>query len=247
MPHTTEPSQIAHAPQTEPVGEPYRVNHVHGRRRARGLTDRQAGALESRLPALRVDVSVPAPEPLRQVFASDVHDVWLEIGFGGGEHLACQAETNPQAGIIGCEPFVNGVAKLLCEIEDRSLANVRVYDNDARDLLAWLPGASIARAFILFPDPWPKRRHWKRRFIGPETLAELARVIKPGGELRFATDSGLYARAVLTLMRRQRDFTWEAEGPRDWRVRPDDWPSTRYEEKAVRAGRRPCYLRFRKC
>jgi tRNA (guanine-N7-)-methyltransferase len=222
------------------------VSHVYGRRRARGLTDRQAEALQTGLPALQLNLQEPAPELLAEVFAASVDEVWLEIGFGGGEHLAWQAEANPRAGIIGCEPFVNGVAKLLCEIEDRRISNVRVYDDDARHLLDWLPGGSVSRAFILFPDPWPKRRHWKRRFVSEVTLTALARAMRPGAELRFASDSGLYTRAILALTRRQKEFRWEAETPRDWRERPSGWPSTRYEEKAIRAGRKPNYLRFRK-
>jgi tRNA (guanine-N7-)-methyltransferase len=243
MSQTSEWS-TADAPRNHPTDNRPLGGNVHGRRWARGLTDRQGEALAVRLPALRPNVAASAPACLPQLFSCEVDDVWLEIGFGGGEHLAWQAEANPRVGFIGCEPFFNGAAKLLCEIEDRGLSNVKIHDDDARPLLGWLPEASIGRAFILFPDPWPKRRHWKRRFVNLETLAALARAIRPGGELRFATDSPPYARAALALMRRRPDFCWLAEAPGDWRERPADWPSTRYEQKAVRAGRKPCYLRF---
>jgi tRNA (guanine-N7-)-methyltransferase len=228
----------------EPGG--FRRSHVHGRRRARGLTDRQESALAALLPQVRLDLDAPAPVDLAELFPGGADAVWLEIGFGGGEHLAWHAAANPGTGMIGCEPFVNGVAKLLCEIADRGLTNVRLYDHDARHLLGWLPDGGVSRVFMLYPDPWPKRRHWKRRLLNGESLAVLARVMSRGGEFLFATDSAPYARATLALMRRQSDFSWEAGGPGDWREPPADWLSTRYEQKAIRAGRKPCYLRFRR-
>jgi len=180
------------------------------------------------------------------VFAPPVEEVWLEIGFGGAEHLLWQARANAHVGLIGCEPFEDGVVKALSAIEREKLANIRLHADDARLLLRWLPDASIARAFILFPDPWPKKRHQKRRLVSAATLGELARIMRPGAELRIATDIGDYARWILLAVREQHSFGWSAEGPRDWRERPPDWPSTRYEEKALREGRRCAYFRFRR-
>jgi tRNA (guanine-N7-)-methyltransferase len=198
------------------------------------------------LPRLRLDLKSPAPARLAELFEVPVKEVWLEIGFGSGEHLLWQAEHNPAVGFIGCEPFINGVASLLGAIEDRGLKTIRVHEGDAREVLAWLPARSISRIFILFPDPWPKKRQLKRRLFSPGLVNELARVLSPGGELRFASDSGDYAAQVLLLMRRSGAFTWTAERAADWRERPADWPETRYERKALSEGRQPVYLRFRR-
>jgi len=171
-------------------------------------------------------------------------EIWLEIGFGGGEHLVAQAEANPDVGLIGAEPFVNGVAKALTQIEERGLTNVRVHHGDARALIAASPAGAYARAFILHPDPWPKRRHHKRRLISPAFLDELARVIAPGGDLRLCSDVPDYVRWTLAHMAGRTDFRWMAERPADWRERPADWPQTRYGRKAEAAGRGTAYLRF---
>lgn len=170
--------------------------------------------------------------------------MWLEIGFGGAEHLIWQAEHNPAIGLIGCEPFEDGVAKALTAIDEKALRNVLLHPDDARDLLRWLPESSIGRAFILFPDPWPKKRHVKRRLISPHLLDLLARVLRPGAELRIGTDIGDYLRTILIAFHGERRFRWTARGPADWRHRPADWPQTRYEQKAVRHGRRCYYLSF---
>jgi tRNA (guanine-N7-)-methyltransferase len=170
--------------------------------------------------------------------------VWLEIGFGGGEHLAWQAAANPDVGIIGCEPFVNGVAKLLAEIEDRDLANVRIHDGDARDLLDLLAPASLDRVFLLYPDPWPKARHRKRRLITAGTVERLARVMTDGAELRIASDIPDYVRWTLVHILSDGRFDWTARRPDDWRHRPTDWPRTRYESKALHSGRVPAYLKI---
>ena len=188
----------------------------------------------------------PPPTEPGELFAPRVDDVWLEIGFGGAEHLLWQARANPHVGLIGCEPFEDGVVKALSAIERDKLANIRLHADDARPLLRWLPDASIARAFILFPDPWPKKRHRKRRLVSPATLADLARVMRSGGELRIATDIGEYAGWILLAVRQQRSFRWTAQGPRDWRARGPDWPPTRYEQKALGEGRRCCYFRFQR-
>jgi tRNA (guanine-N7-)-methyltransferase len=223
----------------------------YGRRRGRAPSLRQAALWRDVLPRVAVDLSQQAPSRLSDLFAPLVEDVWLEIGFGGGEHLVWQARANPGVGLIGCEPFQDGVVKVLSAIGDGGreaggLANIRVHADDARPLLRWLPAASIGRAFVLFPDPWPKARHRKRRIVSEATLGELARVLRPGGELRLATDDGDYAGAMLLAIGRQGGFQWTAEGPDDWRRRTADWPPTRYEEKALREGRRCYFLRFRR-
>ena len=172
--------------------------------------------------------------------------VWLEIGFGGGEHLAWQAERHPDVGFLGAEMFEQGVARLLRRMRDGGLDNVRLYHGDGRDLFDVLPERSLDRVFILFPDPWPKARHHKRRLVNTETLEVLAQAMKDGADLRLATDDMDYARWMLERLVRHPAFEWLARGPADWRVRPDDWPPTRYETKARAQGRHPVFLRFRR-
>jgi len=216
----------------------------YGRRRGRKPSPRQAALLARELPRVAIRLSQPAPAWLGELFSPPVAEVWLEIGFGGAEHLIWQARANPRVGCIGCEPFADGVVKALSAIVQANLANVRLYAEDARPLLRWLPDAGIARTFILFPDPWPKKRHHKRRLVSPATLAELARVMRPGAELRVATDVGDYARSILLAVRQQQSFRWTAERPADWRERGADWPPTRYEQKALMQGRRCTFFRF---
>jgi tRNA (guanine-N7-)-methyltransferase len=223
-----------------------------GRRRGRKLSARQASLIESRLPALTLPVDAPPPEPLTAMFAdpavtaSAVREVWLEIGFGGAEHLVWQAARNPAVGIIGCEPFEEGIVKALTAIEAQGLANVRLHPDDARTVLRWLPAASLDRVFILFPDPWPKRKHRKRRLVQQATLEFVARALRSGGTLRLATDIGDYARTMLLAVRQVPELVWTAGRPRDWRQRAADWPATRYEQKALREGRRSYYLELRR-
>ena len=174
----------------------------------------------------------------------DAKQVWLEIGFGGGEHLLWQASRNPLVAFVGCEPFEDGVVKVLTRIDEEKLGNIRLHMGDAREVLRWLPAASIDRAFILFPDPWPKKKHRKRRLVNAATLTALARIMKSGAELRIGTDIGDYARTMLQAFREVPEFSWQAEGPSDWRLRPADWPETRYEQKAAREGRVRYYFRF---
>jgi tRNA (guanine-N7-)-methyltransferase len=216
----------------------------YGRRRARPPSARQKALWKETLPR----VAVPGePERLRRpadLFQHPVRDVWLEIGFGGGEHLVWQARQHPDIGCIGCEPFEDGIVKLLGAVELEGIANIRVWAGDARPLLRLLPEASIGRAFILFPDPWPKKRHHKRRLISAATLDELARIMRAGAELRIATDVGAYASAILSVALASRTFHWMAMGPQDWRERTPDWPQTRYERKAAGAGRQCYYFRF---
>ncbi|HWV82360.1 MAG TPA: tRNA (guanosine(46)-N7)-methyltransferase TrmB [Hyphomicrobiaceae bacterium] len=215
-----------------------------GRRRGRKLSARQERLLAEILPRVRPDLSQAVPKAATDLFEPPVTQVWLEIGFGGAEHLVWQARHHPRVGVIGCEPFEEGVVKALTLIEDVGLANIRVHPDDVRPLLRWLPAASLDRAFILFPDPWPKARHRKRRLVGTPLLDLLARVLKPGAELRLATDIGDYARTMLAALMRHPHFRWTAARAVDWRERPADWPETRYEAKALREGRRCTYLRF---
>ena len=170
-------------------------------------------------------------------------EVWLEVGFGGGEHLVHQAAENPDVGIIGAEPYINGVAMLLGKIRRAGVTNLAVYPGDARDLMDVLPPASLSKAFLLYPDPWPKSRHHRRRFVTPEHLDPLARCLKPGAEFRVATDIPDYVRQTLEEVPRA-GFDWTAQTPSDWRTPWSDWISTRYEQKALREGRVPHYLTF---
>lgn len=213
---------------------------LHGRRKGRPLSAFQQSLLDDVMPALRVPAGPLDPAEL----FPGARGLALEVGFGGGEHLAAQAQAHPAIGFIGCEPFDNGVAKLLTRIKADGLANVRVHPDDARDVLARLPDGSVDRVFVLFPDPWPKLRHHKRRFIQVATLDALARVLKAGGELRLATDHMDYAQWALMHLMRDLRFIWAAQRAADWRVRPADWVETRYEQKALKAGRKCVYLRF---
>lgn len=219
---------------------------LHGRRKGRPLRPHRAALVEELLPRLEIAVAGGVQGPIEPAgcFPSLPREVWLEIGFGAGEHLAWQARHHPEIGMIGCEPFLNGVARLLSEIDARALRNVRIFRDDARMLLERLADASIARAFILFPDPWPKARHHKRRIIGPATVPHLARVLRDGAELRIATDDADYKGWILQHVLAGGWFRWTARRPCDWRERPADWPATRYETKASEAGCRPAFLSF---
>jgi tRNA (guanine-N7-)-methyltransferase len=216
----------------------------YGRRRGRPLREGQRHLAETLLPRLRIALPACGPLDPRALFPFPVRTVWLEIGFGGGEHLAAQAAGNPEIGFIGCEVFENGVARLTAAVARQGLVNVRVFAEDARLMLPSLPPASMGRVFILFPDPWPKQRHHKRRLIAPETLEHLAAILEDGGELRLATDDPGYLGWMLECVTGHAEFSWLARRPANWRDRPADWPPTRYEEKAVAAGRRPMFLRF---
>jgi len=217
---------------------------LYGRRRGRALRKGQQRLIAARLPQLRFDIPPSGTILARALFAYPVAGVWLELGFGGGEHLAAQAEANPTLGLIGAEVFENGIAKLVRKIERHALSNIRIFADDARALVAALAPASIARVFILFPDPWPKERHKKRRLLSRALLDDLARAMEDNGELRLATDDVDYARAMLERALGHADFRWLAARARDWRERTADWPPTRYEEKALAQGRQPVYLRF---
>ena len=216
-----------------------------GRRKGHPLRQRQAALMDTLLPQLKLDPAAPAPTDLRALFHG-VDEVRLESGFGGGEHLMAEAAQHPRSGFIGIEPFVNGMAKVLAAIDERKLENIRLHHGDATDILAWLPAGGLARFDLLYPDPWPKRRHWKRRFVQDASVAAIARIVRPGGEFRFASDIPDYVAWTLLRLTRSPDFTWSAEQADDWR---QPWPSfsgTRYEAKAKREGRVPCYLIFKR-
>ena len=219
---------------------------IYGRRRGRRLRTGQRDLLANLLPALSFEVPEQGQLDPLSLFPAEPADLWLEIGFGAGEHLAQQARAHPEIGFLGAEVFENGVVKLLAEVQRQGLRNVRVLVDDARLLLAALPERSLGRAFILFPDPWPKQRHHKRRMVSPATLDALARALKDGAELRLATDDPGYLRRMLELAPVHPAFEWQARGPRDWRERPPDWPATRYEGKAIAASRIPHFLRLRR-
>lgn len=215
-----------------------------GRRHGKTIRPQQAAALESGLGAYGLDLSAHAPADLRTLFAADVSTVRLEIGFGGGEHLLHRAREAPAAGFIGVEPFVNGMAKLMMAVREKPLANLRVHNDDATRLLDWLPQASLDGIDLLYPDPWPKKKHWKRRFVSPLNLDRFARVLRPGGKFRFASDIDTYVNWTLLHCRAHGALLWQAEDAADWHRPYEGWPGTRYEAKAIREGRRPAYLTF---
>jgi tRNA (guanine-N7-)-methyltransferase len=217
-----------------------------GRRKGHRLRSRQVDLMATLLPRLVVALDQPAPKNLTEMFSRPVEAVRLEIGFGGGENLIAQARAHKATGFIGCEPFVNGMAKILASIDEGAIDNIRLYAGDALELLAWLPAASLTQVDLLYPDPWPKRRHWKRRFVQERTIAMLARAMRPGGLFRFATDIADYAAWTLERLIRTPDFVWTAERASDWREPWAGFHGTRYEAKAKREGRTPCYLEFRR-
>ncbi|MGH6725392.1 MAG: tRNA (guanine(46)-N(7))-methyltransferase TrmB [Pseudolabrys sp.] len=216
-----------------------------GRRKGHALKPRQAALLDTLLPRVALDLAKPAAADPRALF-DGVDEVRLEIGFGGAEHLIDQAQANSRTGFIGSDAFINGVAKALVAIDAHKLQNIRLHHGDASELIDWLPGAAVSRIDLLYPDPWPKRRHWKRRFIQDESLKRLARILKSGGELRFATDIPDYAAYALARALRSQDFVWTAETACDWRKPWAGFPGTRYEAKAKREGRVPAYFILRR-
>ncbi len=215
-----------------------------GRRAGQSLRNNQARLIEDMLPKLRVPDHAGALNDPQALFADTVCEVWLEIGFGGGEHLAWQATENPHVGFIGGEPYINGVAKLLALIKAGNLSNIRIIDDDIRPRIDQLGNQTISRAFLLFPDPWPKLRHRKRRFVNRTNLDRLHRIMKPGAEFRVASDIDDYISWSLREVAEHRGFELLSDDPSDWRERPADWPQTRYEAKAARQGRTSTYLRF---
>jgi tRNA (guanine-N7-)-methyltransferase len=215
---------------------------LHGRRQGRRLRDAQTSVMDRLLPVYRLDLGQPL-DP-RLLFPGPISELRLEIGFGGGEHLAAQAAANPEIGFIGCEPFRNGIASLMQHLDARAAPNLRVHDDDAGEVVDRLGAGTIARVDLLYPDPWPKRRQRKRRFVSSAMLGRLARILRPGGSFRFATDIDDYAGWTLARVMQDSAFEWEAGEARDWLEPWPDWVRTRYEAKAVQQGRRPVYLTF---
>lgn len=210
---------------------------LYGRSKGKALRQHQATLMSDLLPRLALDLAAPL-----QIRPG--HELRVEIGFGGGEHLIEAAAREPEVDFIGCEPFVNGMAKLLSRIEARGLTNIRLYQGDAAEVLDRLPPESLSKVYLFYPDPWPKRRHRKRRFVSPENLNRLARVLRPGAELRFATDIDDYAAWTLARLRACDAFRWTAKKADHWLTPWEGWTQTKYEAKAMAAGRRPVYLTF---
>jgi tRNA (guanine-N7-)-methyltransferase len=225
-------------------GDPTTLNRLYGRSSGHKLRKSQQQLVDELLPA----ISVPAEGPVDSVtlFGED-RPLHFEIGFGSGEHLAYRADMLPDHGFIGCEPFLNGVASALTHIRDQRLANVRLWNNDALDVLRRIPDGALTMVYLLHPDPWPKARHAKRRMVNDGPLALIAAKLKPGGELRLATDDPTYLNWALMVMARHRDaFEWLISEPREWLRYPSGWPETRYAAKARREGRVPHQFRYRR-
>ncbi|MEH6952014.1 tRNA (guanosine(46)-N7)-methyltransferase TrmB [Nitrobacter sp. NHB1] len=217
-----------------------------GRRKGHRLRPHQSDLIAHLLPRLSLDPGGSGPSDPATLFGRPVEEMRIEIGFGGGEHLVAEALAFPHTGFIGCEPYVNGMAKILTQIEAHDIGNIRLLAGDASELLARLPRASLARIDLIHPDPWPKRRHWKRRFVQDATVAEMARALRPGGEFRFVSDIADYCAWTLSHLARSPDFLWLAERAADWRNPWPDYTMTRYGRKAMREGRSAAYLRFRR-
>ena len=226
--------------------DPHQSRAFFGRRKGHKLRPHQAQLIETLLPRLAIDLSRSAPGNLAALFPAPITDIHLEIGFGGGEFMIAQAQAHPQRGFIGVEPFVNGMAKALAAIEKHELRNVRLHFDDATDLIAWLPQGALARIDLIHPDPWPKRRHWKRRFVQDAMVERLARILRPGGEFRFVTDIADYAAWTLQRLLRSPDFEWTAQCADDWRKPWPDFIQTRYHAKAAQEERASCFLIFRR-
>ncbi len=228
-------------------GHPQRAaGNFFGRRLAKPLKPSQKKLFKALLPRLKLDLSNPAPDNLIQLFTRSTENIILEIGFGGGEHLIQRAIEQPDSGFIGCEPFINGMGKILSAIDKNHLTNIRLHDEDATQLIGWLPDASISMVYLLYPDPWPKKRHWKRRFVNSENLDDFARILKHDSEFRFASDIEHYVNWTLNHCRDNGSLKWQAKNSSDWKLPWPGWQSTRYEKKAIREGRIPTYLTFKR-
>ena len=229
--------------ESEPHKDP---RAFFGRRKGHKLRPRRAHLIETLLPRLAIDVSRAAPADLRTLFPVPVTGVVLEIGFGGGESMIAQAAARRDTGILGVEPFINGMAKALAAIENDNLQNIRLHFDDAAALIEWLPDASVSRVDLIHPDPWPKRRHWKRRFVQDDMVARLARILRPDGQFRFVTDVADYAAWTLQRLLRSAEFEWTARCADDWRCAWPAFTPTRYHAKAAREDRASCFLIFRR-
>jgi tRNA (guanine-N7-)-methyltransferase len=234
------------AKREPPSGDEGARASFFGRRKGHKLRAHQADLVENLLPHLALDITGDARSDIGDLFDPKADEVRLEIGFGGGEHLVEEAQSLPDTGFIGCEPYVNGMAKILAQIEARNIGNIRLFAGDAAELLAWLPPHSLSRIDLIHPDPWPKRRHWKRRFVQDANVRAMARVLKYGGEFRFVSDIDDYCAWTLAHLLRSPDFGWMAERADDWRKPWDGYTMTRYGRKAEREGRVSSYLRFQR-
>ena len=219
------------------------IQRWFGRRTGRKLTAARQHLIAELLPKLRLNPNSDLGEAAI-LFPELIDDLWMEIGFGAGEHLVAQAVRHPNIGFIGCEPYINGVAALLAAINDQALTNIRVYDDDVRQLMPMMPAACLGRLYILFSDPWPKVRHHRRRMTVEANLGSFARLLRPGAEFRFASDQTEFAAWTLERVLRDRRFTWVARRADDWRLAPEGWVETRYEQKAQARGLKSVYLNF---
>ena len=233
---------------SRPLGDqPKRIaGAFYGRRKTKTLKRSQEILFKELLPRLKLDLIQRAPKKLGTLFLGKAEKIILEIGFGGGEHLVQRAVEHGDNGFIGCEPFINGMAKALSSIDHQQIDNIRLFDEDATRLLDWLEPQSVDLIYLLYPDPWPKRRHWKRRFVNIANLQRFARVLKPAGEVRFASDIAHYVNWTLNMCHDSKAFDWQANSSVDWHRPWPGWQSTRYEAKAMREGRKPAYLTFNK-
>lgn len=228
---------------TTALSDPTTIRRLYGRRQGHALRAGQAALVDDLLPR----ISMPETGAITsEVLFGDRRPLELEIGFGGGEHMAGQATMRPGHGFIGCEPFLNGVVSALGHIEREGLTNIRIHMGDALEVLERLPDGCLDRAYLLHPDPWPKSRHAKRRFMNKGPIDLIASKLKSGGEFRFGTDHPIYCQWAMMVMGQNAHFEWLAEEPKDFLVRPDDWPQTRYEAKARRLGHEVWYFRYRK-
>ena len=226
------------------------AGHSHGsffgRRKGHKLRNHQTDLMEHLLPRLTLDLATADASAPASLFDAPVDEMRLEIGFGGGEHLVAEALAHPRTGFIGCEPYINGMAKILSLIEANNITNIRLFAGDAAELLGWARAGSFKRIDLIHPDPWPKRRHWKRRFVQDTTIAQMSRVLDPAGEFRFVSDIDDYCSWTLMHMQRSKDFAWTAERADDWRKPWPHYTMTRYGRKAEREGRKAAYLIFKR-
>jgi tRNA (guanine-N7-)-methyltransferase len=227
----------------DPMNDPTTIRRLYGRRTGHKLRQGQSQLVDRLLP----EISVPEAGPVTaETLFGDDRPLELEIGFGRGEHMVGQAMMRPGHGFIGCEPFLDGVVGALLKIDEQGIDNIRIHMGDALEVLERLPDASLGRAYLLHPDPWPKARHAKRRFMNAGPIAMIAQKLKPGAEFRFGTDHPVYVRWAMMVMGQSPDFEWLGEKPADFLIRPDDWPETRYEAKARTKGHEVWYMKYRR-
>lgn len=227
------------------IDHPTRATEAfYGRRKGKHLRDQHRTALAEVMPALKLDLTQSPPEDISALWNTQNCRIRLEIGFGGGEHLLHRVKEDPATNFIGIEPFVNSMAKLARAVHMEPVDNLRLFDDDATMVLDWLPDHVVQHIDLLYPDPWPKKRHWKRRFVNEKNLNRFARILKPGGTFCFASDIDSYVNWTLEHIIAHPDFTWNATGPHHWQRPWAGWPSTRYEAKALREGRTPAYFTF---